>query len=388
MCQLINGRTARKRDYVDENTGFKILKFRDLTTEGEISWSNEEAGYVQGNTSWRVALRGDVLVTSAAHSPEQIGRKVGYLAEIPAGIEQVCFTAELMVIRCDPPVLDGRWVYFWLRSEAGFQQVQNQVKEKHLVKSRASEICVPLAPLDEQRRIVARVEMLMERLREAKRLRGGASSEAGQLLEMTLLEAFDGSNKWDVYRLGDLVAIRARLVDPTMAEYRTLPHIGGDNIEPVTGQLGLYRSAETDQVRSGKYLFSGGEILYSKIRPYLRKAALVSFPGLCSADIYPLEVLRNDTLLPAFLRWTLVSQPFTQYAVTLSGRARMPKLNRDQLFAYPIRLPNAAEQRRMVAYLGQVQAQVAALKEVQGDTAAELQRLEQAILERAFRGES
>ena len=87
------------------------------------------------------------------------------------------------------------------------------------------------------------------------------------------------------------------------------------------------------------------------------------------------------------LRWTLVSQPFTDYAQSLSGRARMPKLNRTQLFDYNTHLPNIGEQRRIVQYLDRVQSQVNAIKKVQQETEAEFQRLEQAILDKAFRGE-
>ena len=44
------------------------------------------------------------------------------------------------------------------------------------------------------------------------------------------------------------------------------------------------------------------------------------------------------------------------------------------------------EQRRIVAYLEQIQAQVTALKQAQETTEAELHRLEQAILDKAFKG--
>jgi type I restriction enzyme S subunit len=53
----------------------------------------------------------------------------------------------------------------------------------------------------------------------------------------------------------------------------------------------------------------------------------------------------------------------------------------------PIPLPTIAEQQRLAAYLDSVQAQAAALKRAQEDTDADLRRLEQAILDRAFRGE-
>ena len=53
-------------------------------------------------------------------------------------------------------------------------------------------------------------------------------------------------------------------------------------------------------------------------------------------------------------------------------------------FVFPIA---ADAQRRIVEYLDGVQAQVAELKRLQAESAAELERLGQAILARAFRGE-
>jgi type I restriction enzyme S subunit len=54
-------------------------------------------------------------------------------------------------------------------------------------------------------------------------------------------------------------------------------------------------------------------------------------------------------------------------------------------FAFP--LPPLPEQRRIVAYLDQIQSQVTAFKRAQEATETELHRLEQAILDKAFRGE-
>jgi len=106
-------------------------------------------------------------------------------------------------------------------------------------------------------------------------------------------------------------------------------------------------SAAEDKVISGKYAFKAGAVLYSKLRPYLCKAALAAFDGICSADMYPLMV--EDSQLDAcFLLNVLLSDHFTRYAVTLSGRARMPKLNREDLMGYEIPLPPLAIQREIV----------------------------------------
>jgi type I restriction enzyme S subunit len=62
-------------------------------------------------------------------------------------------------------------------------------------------------------------------------------------------------------------------------------------------------------------------------------------------------------------------------------------LKSDTLEALRIPIAPITEQQRLVAYLDSIQAQATALKHAQEDTDAELRRLEQAILDRAFRGE-
>ena len=155
---------------------------------------------------------------------------------------------------------------------------------------------------------------------------------------------------WRWAQLRDVVDVASGQVDPKEPRYRKLPHVNGENIVSGTGRLLPVRSAADDHMTSGKYLFAPGVVLYSKLRPYLKKAALVGFSGLCSADMYPLTP-KFDKLTPHFLLLTLLSEPFTTYAISESQRARMPKLNRDQLLAYQIPLPPLPEQRRIAAIL-------------------------------------
>jgi type I restriction enzyme S subunit len=182
------------------------------------------------------------------------------------------------------------------------------------------------------------------------------------------------------------IAINDGQVDPTLPEFRELPHISGDNMEKGTCRLLSYYSAEQDGVRSGKYRFGPGTILYSKIRPYLRKAVYVDFSGLSSADVYPIKVV-STKLDARFVMWSLVAEPFTEHANRLSGRTRMPKLNRKQLFAFSLRYPPIDQQRKIVAELDSLQAQLGALRRLQTETTVELDALLPSILDRAFTGE-
>jgi type I restriction enzyme, S subunit len=152
---------------------------------------------------------------------------------------------------------------------------------------------------------------------------------------------------WRRVRLGDVCDIVARQVDPKLPQYGSLPHVNGENILSGICRLAYLNTASEESMISGKYLFEAGDVLYSKLRPYLRKAVVAEVDGVCSADMYPIKV--NHTVLdPHFAAWLLVSDEFTNYADSESRRARMPKLNREQLFAFSAPLPPLNEQKRIV----------------------------------------
>src|SRR4051794_40005231 len=91
-------------------------------------------------------------------------------------------------------------------------------------------------------------------------------------------------------RLGDVVSIVANQVDPRLLRYATLPSINGENIESGTTRILFRRTAAEERAISPKYEVAVGDIVYSKLRPYLKKAVVADEPGLCSADAYPLRV--------------------------------------------------------------------------------------------------
>ena len=155
---------------------------------------------------------------------------------------------------------------------------------------------------------------------------------------------FEIPESWMWVRLLSVVEIATNLVQPT--EYHDYKHIAPDNIEKGTGKLLQCRTVAEDKVVSANHLFYRGQIIYSKIRPLLRKAVIAPFDGLCSADMYPL----NTQLNSAFLLHFLLSDTFNhQIALAMSSRVKMPKINQDELGKVLLPLPPLAEQMRIVA---------------------------------------
>ena len=156
------------------------------------------------------------------------------------------------------------------------------------------------------------------------------------------------SSKWETKALVDLVTIKSGQVDPRSPSYRDLPLIAPDHLEPHTGRLLDKESAKEQGAISGKYLVEPGDIIYSKIRPYLRKACKCDFVALCSADMYPLSP--RPGVSGSFILHSILDRRFTEFAVSVSARSGIPKINRIELSEYTMAVPPPEEQ----ASIGQV----------------------------------
>ena len=154
---------------------------------------------------------------------------------------------------------------------------------------------------------------------------------------------FEIPESWEWVRFFSVVEIATNLVSPE--RYFDYMHIAPDNIEKLTGTLLDCRTVAQDKVSSPNHLFFKGQILYSKIRPLLRKAVIAPFDGLCSADMYPLKTPLNKEYL---LRYILSDSFNAQVATAMSSRVKMPKINQAELSKVLIPVPPIQEQERIV----------------------------------------
>jgi type I restriction enzyme S subunit len=191
--------------------------------------------------------------------------------------------------------------------------------------------------------------------------------------------------RWPEVRLDEVCGIDSTLIDPRKKPFREMPHVGGANIESLTGKLLDLKTAEEEGLKSGKFLFDERVVLYSKIRPYLRKVARPNFRGLCSADIYPLSPI-NGRLDRDFLFHLLLTSAFTDYAIAGSARAGMPKVNRDHLFAFTFQLPTLAEQKRIAEILDGVYENIATAMDNTKRKITALEALKATLIDSAFTG--
>ena len=159
---------------------------------------------------------------------------------------------------------------------------------------------------------------------------------------------------WEVGRFKRVARVEGRLVDPRLEEQRSKILIAPNHIErDGTSRLLKREMADEQGADSSKYEVLAGEIIYCKIRPYLRKAVVAPIDCLCSADMYPIALKENAGVTYDFLLLEMLSLPFTQYTIDCSLRAAMPKINREALGEAPVWLPPLSEQIAITEHLAE-----------------------------------
>lgn len=270
-----------------------------------------------------------------------------------------------------------------------------------------SKLPVAYPSLDEQKRIVARLDQLLARVDSCrahldraaaaiKRFRQSVLNAAvtGQLFPETLKPAtVEIANRFMDYKLpeipltwswtefSDVATVVTNLKSPD--DYPEYPHIAPNHIESYSGRLLPIKTVKEDKVISPNHLFSADSIIYSKIRPYLCKAVVVDFEGLCSADMYPIKT----TLNIKFLHMWILSSYFTKYASQNQSRVVLPKINQTALYKLPVPIPTSEDQKAIVEkaeamlnYADSIESKLTAARE-------RVDNLTASILAKAFRGE-
>ena len=191
-------------------------------------------------------------------------------------------------------------------------------------------------------------------------------------------------SSWAWAAFGDVAQVSSDLRDPTRTPDAF--HLAPNYVESGSGRLIGLGTVASDGVRSPKHAFRPGQIVYSKIRPYLAKAVLVEFEGLCSADMYPITS-RAQVMEPRYLLRWLVSPAFTSKASESQGRTVLPKINHEALNSKPVPVAPLPEQKRIADKLDALLARVDVCRGRLDRVSAILKRFREAVLAAATSGE-
>ena len=211
-------------------------------------------------------------------------------------------------------------------------------------------LIIAIPPLSTQLSIISE----LDKINELIRLKKEQLKDYDNLAQSIFYEMF-GDEKYERRKLKDIVKVKSGQVSPLEDPYCDMVHVGPANIESNTGRLINLKTAKEENLISGKYLFDSSMVLYSKIRPNLNKVTIADFEGICSADMYPL--IPSKSIDKKFLLFILKQKEFLSYAIANSGRANIPKINREALLEYSTILPPLSLQLQFAERLALIEKQ-------------------------------
>ena len=150
-------------------------------------------------------------------------------------------------------------------------------------------------------------------------------------------------------RLGDMATQIRETIQPDKKDER--PYLALEHIN--SGDTVARRHGTSADVRSAKFAFRRGDVLYGKLRPYLDKAVLATFDGVASTELLVLRA-RPD-VDPQFLAFAMHSQRVQKHAIDTTAGVNHPRTSWENLRDLDVYCPPIDEQLRIVRILLTIQ---------------------------------
>ncbi|RTG94573.1 restriction endonuclease [Thermus scotoductus] len=269
--------------------------------------------------------------------------------------------------------VEGEFIGFYFRSDIAWEQIRSAYHGLigGINKREMASFILPLPPLPEQQAIAYVLRTVQESkeatervitvLRELKKslmrhlfTYGPVPVDAIERVELQETEIGPLPAHWRVVRLREVVELRKGTVSP--AEVPEARYVGLEHID--SGEIRIRRFGKASDTRSAKAIFHAGDILYGKLRPYLDKAALAEWDGVCSTDI--LVLISTEAVDRTFAAYLMHTDFVLHHAIATTTGVNHPRTSWKSLSQATIPLPPLPEQQEIARMLQAVDARIEA----------------------------
>lgn len=372
---------------IDDLTTYKRPRVK-LHVQG-IVLRDELPGALIKTKQQQVCRSGEFLVA-------EIDAKVGGFGIVPGSLDGAIVSSHYFLFGIDESKLDGRYLDFFIRTPAFSDQVNAQGSTNYAAIRPADVLGyeMPLPQLSEQRRVVARIEELAVQINEARSLRKQVREMAGLFLNSKLASIFKSLiAKHQIQMISSLGSIyRGRLPN----------YIEGSGIRVINQKcvrwegIDLSHAKEVTPVWDEKlptwaFTQTGDIAINSTGEGTIGRCCIVmSDQAGHPFDSHVLIVRPNPNLVCSSFLSSFLKSPLGQQAIENSKGAKTTKqteLGTTKLGAISLPIPPLPEQRRIMAELEALMAEVDEVKRLQAETNPELEALLPSILDKAFKRE-
>ena len=227
----------------------------------------------------------------------------------------------------------------------------------------------------EQKRISEFLSLVCKRIEKHQMLIDALKKYKRGLLQAVFSREIqlENSSNWEHRLFGEIASLGKGKYTPKQEEI--LPCIELEHLEQQTGQIIGY--ANSNEQNSVKSVFYKGDVLFGKLRPYLRKFALPEYDGVCSSEIWVLHPEAN--IDSAFLFYLIQSESYLA-AANISSGTKMPRAEWSKVSSESFFIPELTEQKRIAELFGEIDKRIVNASR----SVNEMQSLKQGLLQQLF----
>lgn len=296
-------------------------------------------------------------------------------------------------VRIEPKFLDYYFKVPRHWKAVGTQSTGTNVRRQSLHPSQFEKFEIPLPPLSEQRRIVARIEELAAKIDEARVLRQKAAEGAelvARLFANRLFNSISESRPIEAIAdvRGGIQKSPERVAGANPVRYLTVAHVQRNQVLTHDVRYFEVTIEELDRWR----LLPGDVLIIEGNGSAEQIGRTALFRGEIENCVHQNHVIRirpEPNRLDSEYLNSYLNSPAGQDAVQAQSRTTsgLRTLSVGRIKQIQVPVPPLSEQRRIVAEVNNFQSQVDGLKKLQSDTAAELGALLPSVLDKAFKGQ-
>jgi type I restriction enzyme S subunit len=156
-------------------------------------------------------------------------------------------------------------------------------------------------------------------------------------------------------------------------------HLTLDQIESDTGHIINKRFFAASEAGNSTFVFDEGNVLYSKLRPYLNKVVCPKEAGIATTELVPLRPI-PEVINAQYLAYYLRSKQFVEFASAAVAGVKMPRIIMDRFWEHEVPVPPLSEQLQIVEILDHASG----LRNNRAKADAKAQRILPALFARMF----
>ena len=353
-----------------------------LWGEGAYERESIDGGETKYSTLYCVES-GDIIVN-------KIWARNGSVAVVNGGLAGCFCSAEFPIYAPDRNRIEPRWFHwitktswFWYECDLKSRGTsgKNRIRPEKFL-----EIQIPLPPLKEQQRIVAKIDELASKIEESHRLCHEATQEVHALLASASKVAFKPKPHWSEARVGDFCEVpqygytESATTEPIGPRFLRITDIQNGRVNWDTVP---YCSCPNPH----SYLLKESDILFARTGATTGKSFLIRDCPEAVFASYLIRLRVRNTVTPEYLYRYFQSPSYWTQVIEEKKGTGQPNVNGKKLANIRVPIPPLAEQRRIVEYWDGLTDKLEVLSRLQVNTTTELEALLPSILDKAFKGE-